>query len=164
MAQKKQSSPFLFSKSGLCGGFLFFVCPIMAVCLVCPICVPLSALILCLFVPSEHHGQLIQLLPETRELFAAARVLATAAETQVRAGTSPWPPRPLPALRPLLLGPGETMCVTRELRNRGAYYEEEVRHLWAFFAVRKTPRPHQKRWVMMREPRFSASGSVRVPI
>lgn len=74
-------------------------------------CVPLSALILCLFVPSEHHGQLIQLLPETRELLAAARVIAPAAETQVHAGTSARPPRPLPALRPLLLGPGETMSI-----------------------------------------------------
>lgn len=63
--------------------------------------------ILCLFVPSEHHRQLIQLLPEAGELAAAARVLAPSAEAQVRDGTSPRPPRPLPALRPLLLGPGE---------------------------------------------------------
>lgn len=83
----------------------------MATCLACPTCVPLSALILCLFVPSEHHGQLIQLLPETRELLAAVRVLAPAAETQVHAGTSARPPRLLPALRPLLLGPGEMLSM-----------------------------------------------------
>lgn len=57
--------------------------------------------------PSEHHRQLIQLLPETGELSAATRVLTPSAETQVRDGTSPRPPWPLPALRPLLLGPGE---------------------------------------------------------
>ena len=81
---------------------------LLTICLSCPVREQLSVGILCLFVSSERHGQLIQLLPEAGELSAAARVLAPSAETQVHAGTSPRPSRPLPALRPLLHGPGET--------------------------------------------------------
>lgn len=110
---KKQSSRFLFSQSELHRCFLFLFVQswrprTLTICLVDPIRKQLSACILCLFVPSEHHRQLVQLFPETGELSAAARVLAHSAETQVCDGTSPRPPRPLPALRPLLLGPGET--------------------------------------------------------
>lgn len=65
------------------------------------------ARILCLFVHSERHRQLIQLLSEIGQLPDAARVLAPSSETQVHARTSTWPAWLLPPHRPLLLGPGK---------------------------------------------------------